>query len=75
LKLQVAPPGIPEQLKLIGRLNPFIGTNVTVRLDDVPGIRLMLELLTVIAYAGVAAAATLTAIAAEVEGESLLSPA
>jgi hypothetical protein len=55
-------------------LNPFNGTNVTVRFDGVPGIRLTEELLTTIAYAGVTAPAMLTVIAVELEGEWLLSP-
>ena len=71
LKLQVVPAGNPEQLRLIGRLNPFSGIKVTVRVDDCPGMRLTLGLLTTIAYSGVE---TVTINTVELEGESLVSP-
>ena len=71
LKLQLVPEGNPEQLKLIGKLNPFSGIKVTVRVDGCPGVRLTLGLLITIAYSG---APTVTVTTAEVEGESLVSP-
>jgi len=71
LKLQVVPEGNPEQLRLIGRLKPFSGIKVTVRIDGCPGMRLTVSLLTTIAYSG---AETVTIRTVELEGESLLSP-
>jgi hypothetical protein len=71
LKLQLVPEGNPEQLKLIGKLKPFSGIKVTVRVDGCPGVRLTLGLLITIAYSG---APTVTVTTAEVEGESLVSP-
>jgi hypothetical protein len=71
LKLQVVPEGNPLQLKLIGRLNPFSGIKVTVRVDGCPGMRLKLGLLITIAYSG---AETVTIRTVEMEGASLVSP-
>ena len=71
LKAQVVPEGNPEQLNLIGRLNPFSGIKVTVRIDGCPGMRLMVSLLTTMAYSG---AETVTITTVELDGESLLSP-
>jgi hypothetical protein len=68
LKVQVVPCGIPEHFRLIGSLNPLYGINVTVTADACPGASVKSELLTTIAYAGAATAATLTAVTAEVEG-------
>jgi hypothetical protein len=52
LKVQVAPSGNPEQVRLIGWLNPFSGINVSVRVDGCPGVTLTVSLLATIAYPG-----------------------
>lgn len=75
LKAQVVPWGIPEHFRPIGRLNPLYGISVTVTVDACPGARVTFVLLTTIAYAGATAAATVTVITAEAEGEWLVSPA
>jgi hypothetical protein len=75
LNLQVVPVGNPEQVKLIGRLNPASGIKVIVSIDGCPGIRVTVESLTTIAYPGArAAAATLPVITGEVDGELFPSP-
>jgi hypothetical protein len=38
LNVQVAPSGNPEQIGLIGWLNPFPGIDVSVKVDGCPGV-------------------------------------
>jgi hypothetical protein len=73
-KVQVAPWGNPEQLRPMAALNPLAGVNVTVRVDACPAVRFRVALLTVMAYVGVDAPATVTVTAVEVEGPLLASP-